>query len=413
MLRDRSLRSVALSAHRLGLAESITAGTGGHARGGVARIHGHLPVVAVARRAVRLLRLHLGITLLGLITDVHATLRRDLAAVTGSLLARVGTGAALALATGATLAAAAAEVEHRPVEHGVELEALAEEELLEETLEVGVVGLVVEAQRAAVLEVGAELGGVALAEYLDGGVHLLLHNLLVLLLLGVGLESLPRQAAADEVHVHVAQGLEVVTTALLNAHVRVDGGVTRRAREVLVLTVGDVLVRLGVAVLLGQTEVDDVHDLGPLAQADEEVVRLDVAVDEVLRVAVLEAAQQLVGDHQHGLELEAAAAVVEQVLERRAEQVDDHHVLVAAPQPTARSKLTSAVEDLVDLGLVEQLRVLALDGLELDADLLARRHVRAQVDVAERAAADLAAQAELLADSQLQRALTGVGHPSA
>lgn len=118
----------------------------------------------------------------------------------------------------------------------------------------------------------------------------------------------------------------------------VDGGVTRRAREVLVLTVGDVLVRLGVAVLLGETEVDHVHDLGALAQADEEVVGLDVAVDEVLRVAVLEAAQQLVGDHQHGLELEAAAAVVEQVLERGAEQVDDHHVVLAldAEPPQAR-----------------------------------------------------------------------------
>ena len=48
---------------------------------------------------------------------------------------------------------------------------------------------------------------------------------------------------------------------------RVDGGVAGGAGQVLVLAVGDVLVCAGVAVLLGQAEVDDVDQVALLAQA--------------------------------------------------------------------------------------------------------------------------------------------------
>jgi hypothetical protein len=51
--------------------------------------------------------------------------------------------------------------------------------------------------------------------------------------------------------------------------------------------VWDMKVRFWVAVFLGQPEVDDVHLVRPLAQAHQEVVRLDVPVDEALRVHVL------------------------------------------------------------------------------------------------------------------------------
>ena len=44
----------------------------------------------------------------------------------------------------------------------------------------------------------------------------------------------------------------------------------------------------GVAVLLGQAEVDDVDQVALLPQTHEEVVRLHVSVDEVLGVDVLD-----------------------------------------------------------------------------------------------------------------------------
>lgn len=70
----------------------------------------------------------------------------------------------------------------------------------------------------------------------------------------------------------------------------VDGGVAGRARQVLVLPVGDVLVRSGIPVLLGQAEVDDVDQVALFAQTHEKVVGLHVSVDEVLGVDVFDPA---------------------------------------------------------------------------------------------------------------------------
>lgn len=69
----------------------------------------------------------------------------------------------------------------------------------------------------------------------------------------------------------------------------VDGSVSSRAGQVLVLSVGDVKVRLRVAVLLSETKVDDVDLVASFADAHEEIVGLDIAVDEVARMDVLDA----------------------------------------------------------------------------------------------------------------------------
>ena len=69
-----------------------------------------------------------------------------------------------------------------------------------------------------------------------------------------------------------------------DTQVSVDTGVTGSTSQVLVLSVRDVEVSLGIAVLLGQTKVDDIDLVAALANAHEEVVGLDVAVDEVLLV---------------------------------------------------------------------------------------------------------------------------------
>jgi hypothetical protein len=66
----------------------------------------------------------------------------------------------------------------------------------------------------------------------------------------------------------------------------VDTHVTSGTGERLAFPVGNVLLGLRVTVLLCHTKVDDVDDIGALRAraADEEVVGLDVAVDEVLLV---------------------------------------------------------------------------------------------------------------------------------
>jgi hypothetical protein len=87
----------------------------------------------------------------------------------------------------------------------------------------------------------------------------------------------------------VADGLQVVASGLLVADVRVERGVAGGAGQVLTFFEGDVFA-LRVLEALGETEVDDVDVVfGGLGGADEEVVRLDVAVDDALLVNLLDA----------------------------------------------------------------------------------------------------------------------------
>lgn len=75
----------------------------------------------------------------------------------------------------------------------------------------------------------------------------------------------------------------------------VDASIARRARQVLVLSVGNVEVRLRVTILLGQPEVNNVDLISTLSDAHEEVVGFDITVDEGLGVNVLDAGDELVG----------------------------------------------------------------------------------------------------------------------
>lgn len=152
----------------------------------------------------------------------------------------------------------------------------------------------------------------------------------------------------------------------------VDGGVTSGTSQVLVLSVRDVEVCLRVPVLFGETKVDNVDLVAPLADAHEEVVGLDVTVNEALGVDVLDAADQLVGQEENCLEGEFAVAEVEEILKGRAEKVEDHGVVVTlGAEPPDERNADAACEGLVDAGLILQLRVLGLDRLKLDGNLLA------------------------------------------
>jgi len=67
---------------------------------------------------------------------------------------------------------------------------------------------------------------------------------------------LPWQYAAIEVHHHVSKRFHVVTPRLLDAQMGIDRGIAGSAGEVLVLAVNDVMARVRIAELLGQTEID-------------------------------------------------------------------------------------------------------------------------------------------------------------
>lgn len=128
--------------------------------------------------------------------------------------------------------------------------------------------------------------GEAVTQVLDGSGLLLLANLLVLLLVGSSLEALPRESTAQKVHENVTKGFKIVPARLLTTQMRVDTHVTSCSGQALAFPIGDVLLRLRVAVLLGHTEINDMNDIGSLRAraADKEVVRLNIPVDEILLV---------------------------------------------------------------------------------------------------------------------------------
>ena len=74
----------------------------------------------------------------------------------------------------------------------------------------------------------------------------------------------------------------------------IDTGITCSASQVLVLTVWNMEVGLGVTVLLGKTKVDDIDLVATLANPHQEVVGLDITVDERLGVDVLDTRDELI-----------------------------------------------------------------------------------------------------------------------
>ena len=56
-----------------------------------------------------------------------------------------------------------------------------------------------------------------------------------------------------------------------------------------------------------------------LTNSNKEIIRLDVSVQEMPGMHILNSLDHLVSEHQHRFQTEFSLAVVEQVLQRRAE----------------------------------------------------------------------------------------------
>lgn len=175
-----------------------------------------------------------------------------------------------------------------PVKYVIVLVSFTDEEIPEELPQVRVIRLVVESQGPSVVQENGKLVREATAEKIGGCGHLFLHDPVVLLLLGGGLETLPGEGTTEEIHEDVGEGFEIVATGLLNTQMSVDGRVAGGAGQILIFPVRNVKVGLGISVLLGETEIDHVDLVAALPNSHQEVVRLDIAVNEVTGVDVLD-----------------------------------------------------------------------------------------------------------------------------
>lgn len=146
------------------------------------------------------------------------------------------------------------------------------------------------------------------------------------------------------------------------------------------------VVPLGLGPHAGQPHVDGVEQVAVVARAEEEVVRLDVAVQPAAVVGDLQQRDGLDADHEDRLVREPAAAVGLQVVERGAQEVGHQHVVVVllAVEQHARDPALASVGVLVHAaergGFFHQVAVVTLDVLvhvhHLDCDLLPVEEVR-------------------------------------
>jgi hypothetical protein len=258
-----------------------------------------------------------------------------------------------------------------PIKDVVVLEGFTHEKVTEDLAEVGIVRLVIEAEGASVVQVDSKFIGEATAKDLSGSCHLLFHDTVVFLLLGSGFESLPRKRSTTEVEHYVAQRLHVITTRLLHSQMSVDTGVASGTSQVLVLTVWNMEMSLGVTVFLRKTEVDNVDLVTTLPNAHQEVVRFDVTVDEGLGMDVLDARDQLIREEKDSLQGEFAVAEVEEILQTGSKEIKNHGVVITlGAEPANEGDTDTSSERLVDTSLIFELGMLGLDTLKFDGNFL-------------------------------------------
>lgn len=200
-----------------------------------------------------------------------------------------------------------------PVKDVVILESFTDKQVTEDLAEVRVVRLVIETKGTSVVQVDGKLVRKSTAKNLGWGRHLLFHDAVILLLLGSSLQSLPGEGAAAEIEHDVSKGLHVITARLFceivspnllspghylltDSQMSVDGRIAGSSRQVLILTVWNVKVRLRVTIFLCQSKVDDIDLISTLPNPHQEVVRLDITMDKRFGVNVLDTGNELIGE---------------------------------------------------------------------------------------------------------------------
>jgi hypothetical protein len=153
----------------------------------------------------------------------------------------------------------------------------------------------------------------------------------------------------------------------------INGGVTGGTGQGSTLALGNVLEGSGVTVSLGQTEIDTVDEVTvTAATVGNKVSWLNITVDQVTGVHQFDTLEHLIGNHKDSLQGESTTALVELVLEGRAEEVHNHEVVgILGSKVVDLGESGSILQLTVDLVFVTQLRASGAMLFELDGDLLA------------------------------------------
>lgn len=149
----------------------------------------------------------------------------------------------------------------------------------------------------------------------------------------------------------------------------VNARISSRAAERMVLISA---VSLSKPMFLGQTEVNRVYYIPFLTHTHQEVLRLDVAMDDVLGMDILDPTDGLVGNEKDSLERESSVAVIEQVFERWAQNlVDEHKVFTLISRPEDVRDSYTAGESFVLVAFVLEKLIIILQVSKLHGDFVA------------------------------------------
>jgi hypothetical protein len=125
-------------------------------------------------------------------------------------------------------------------------------------------------------------------------------------------------------------------------------------------------------------------------------------VDKGLGVDVLNTGDELISEKENSLQGKFAVTEVEQILQAGSEKVEYHSIVVAlSSEPADEGNTDTSSEGLVDAGLIFELRVLGLDALELDGNLLSRYDIGSEVDISKGATTDLTTDAVFVANAKI------------
>mmetsp|Transcript_55545 Transcript_55545/g.160953 ORF Transcript_55545/g.160953 Transcript_55545/m.160953 type:complete len:204 (+) Transcript_55545:88-699(+) len=170
----------------------------------------------------------------------------------------------------------------RPVELEVVVEPLPHEQRAQSPAQERVVRGLFKAQLSAIIEECGKFARQPLTECADRSRLLRFQGHVAAALPRARREALPRQAAQAEVDQHVADRLQVVAPALLNPRMPIHAGISDGTNQALAVRVPNVFEALQIAKRLREAEVDEMNLIRFLAQANQKIVRLDVAVHKPL-----------------------------------------------------------------------------------------------------------------------------------
>ena len=124
----------------------------------------------------------------------------------------------------------------------------------------------------------------------------------------------------------MANGLEIIPSALLLSKVSIQRSISSRSSQVFTLFKGNVTT-IGLSKELGKTKVNDEYSvLVLIVTTDEEVIRLDVSVNYSLRVNFLDSTNHLNSAVANSWQIKLLLAVFKETLEGLTQKIHDHNV---------------------------------------------------------------------------------------